>query len=389
MNIKNYIETQYRELNEYLTIEYNDLYNWESNKKLQEIFSTIHYLITKNYKKMNSRLPTKEFAAHFWAEDSRELIFAIDIILGLYRGLAGSKFAFNIDDYYFEIISKSQNFLSESGGSQIPPNTDVIRLYYTIPMFLKKDIIKTGLGIDKLRYTELRRIGEGSYAEVYRYMDDYYNIPFVVKRAKKNLKQNELDRFALEFKQMKTLNSPYILQVYCYDQDKNEYIMECMDCSLDRYFEKYNNTITFMQRKLIANQIFKAFEYLHSKNILHRDISPKNILVKNYDDVILIKVADFGLIKIPDSNLTNIHTEHKGYFNDPGLITEGFSSYNVTHETYALTRLLYFVMTGKTNISEINHPQLKKFVEKGLSTNKDNRFQSVNEMILCFKEIVE
>lgn len=36
-----------------------------------------------------------------------------------------------------------------------------------------------------------------------------------------------------------------------------------------------------------------------------------------------------------------------------------------------------------------NIPSLKKFVEKGLSTTKDNRFQSVDEMILWFREIIE
>ena len=36
-----------------------------------------------------------------------------------------------------------------------------------------------------------------------------------------------------------------------------------------------------------------------------------------------------------------------------------------------------------------NIPSLKKFVEKGLSTTKDNRFQSIDEMILWFREIIE
>ena len=36
-----------------------------------------------------------------------------------------------------------------------------------------------------------------------------------------------------------------------------------------------------------------------------------------------------------------------------------------------------------------NIPSLKKFVEKGLFTTKDNRFQSIDEMILWFREIIE
>lgn len=51
---------------------------------------------------------------------------------------------------------------------------------------------------------------------------------------------------------MKSLNSPYILEVYNFDE---------------------------------------------SKNLLHRDISTTNILVKQYDDANIIKIADFGLVK--------------------------------------------------------------------------------------------
>ncbi|XQF94187.1 protein kinase domain-containing protein (plasmid) [Pseudoalteromonas espejiana] len=49
---------------------------------------------------------------------------------------------------------------------------------------------------------------------------------------------------------------------------------------------------------------------------MHRDISPKNILLKEYDDVAVVKIADFGLVKIVDSELTSENTDFKGYYND-------------------------------------------------------------------------
>jgi serine/threonine-protein kinase len=141
------------------------------------------------------------------------------------------------------------------------------------------------------------------------------------------------------------------------------------------------------QRKGLANQIIRAFQYIHAKGLLHRDVSPKNILLKLYDDVPVVKVADFGLVKIPDSSLTTVNTEFKGYFNDPALVVDGFHSYSVLHETYALTRLLYFIMTGKTNTEKIKDSNLKMFVEKGLSSDKKQRFQTVLELTGEFKKI--
>ena len=163
--------------------------------------------------------------------------------------------------------------------------------------------------------------------------------------------------------------------------------MEYMDYTLDKYILQNNSELTKVQRKSIGQQILRAFNYIHSKDRLHRDISPKNILLKKYDDTVVVKIADFGLVKVPDSTLTTASTEFKGYFNDPSLILDGFDTYNILHETYALTRVIYFVMTGKTNSDNISDQKLKEFVQKGLHSDKSIRFQNVAEMLEAFRAI--
>lgn len=236
---------------------------------------------------------------------------------------------------------------------------------------------------------ELKLIGEGSYAQVFKYKDDFYDCHFVVKRAKKDLSEKELVRFKREFEQMKSLHSPYIVEVYSYNDVTNEYIMEYMDCTLDKYISENNGKLSFSQRKSIGSQILKAFKYIHSKDLLHRDICPKNILLKLFDDVRVVKLSDFGLVKIPNTDLTSINTEYKGYFNDPELRLEGFNTYCIIHETYAITRLLYFVMTGRTNTEKIANASLKSFVNKGLSTDKKKRFQDIDDLISAFNQLQE
>lgn len=100
-------------------------------------------------------------------------------------------------------------------------------------------------------------------------------------------------------------------------------------------------------------------------------------------------MADFGLVKIPDSDLTSVSTEYKGYFNDPELRLDGFNTYCIIHETYAITRLVYFIMTGRTNTEKITNPSLRKFVAHGLSADKSARFQDINELIAEFNKITE
>ena len=388
MNIENYIESQYRELLScsQINVEYSDLYKSFRNQKLREILMTLHHDLVGLFRTMNERLPTGEHEAHFWAEPSRDLIKRIEIIFSLVSSLKATPLAFQIDPYYLELLTRCRDFLSSSGGSSLPPNMAKVELYYTLPIFLPLSSITISHKQQDFTF-DLKLIGSGSYANVYKYKDTFYNRPFILKRAKKELTDKEMARFKREFDVMNDLSSPYILEVYCYNPDKNEYIMEYMDYTLDGYIAAHNSTLTIIQRKGIAQQILRAFDYLHSKGHLHRDISPKNILIKEYDDTLVVKLSDFGLVKIPDSTLTTVNTEFKGYFNDPALVVEGFNTYGIVHETYALTRVIYFVMTGKTNTEKITNLNLRNFVERGLNPDKTKRFQNIRDMISAFKTI--
>ena len=388
MNIENYIESQYRELLScsQINAEYSDLYKSFRNQKLREILMTLHHDLVGLFRTMNERLPTGEHEAHFWAEPSRDLIKRIEIIFSLVSSLKETPLAFQIDPYYLDLLTRCRDFLSSSGGSSLPPNMAKVELYYTLPIFLPLSSITISHKQQDFTF-DLKLIGSGSYANVYKYKDTFYNRPFILKRAKKELTDKEVARFKREFDVMNDLSSPYILEVYCYNPDKNEYIMEYMDYTLDGYIAAHNSTLTIIQRKGIAQQILRAFDYLHSKGHLHRDISPKNILIKEYDDTLVVKLSDFGLVKIPDSTLTTVNTEFKGYFNDPALVVEGFNTYGIVHETYALTRVIYFVMTGKTNTEKIANQNLRSFVEKGLNPDKAKRFQNIHDMISAFKTI--
>ncbi len=383
MKFNNAIEAHYRKLDDRLSNEYEELYESFSNEKLQLLFSTLHTMIINSFNSMNDRLPTNDIPAHFWADPSRVLIEGIEIIEALERSLKKSDYSFSIDEYYKNTFSLCKSFLSKSGGSSIPPNTEKIDLYYTIPIFIPK----TTIAIDNQNnISDLKLIGEGSYAQVFKYSDKFYLKTFALKRAKIDLKAKEIERFKREYSQMNEMNSPYVLDVYGYNNKKNEYIMEFMDSSLNDYILINNSKLTFKERVKLGLQIIKAFSYIHSKNILHRDVSPKNILLKMYDDVIVVKIADFGLVKLIDSDLTSANTQFKGYFNDPGLVVEGFDNYNILHETYALTRILYFVLTGKTNADKAK-PYLADFINKGLNANHTNRYQNISELSNAFQRI--
>ena len=240
---------------------------------------------------------------------------------------------------------------------------------------------------DKI-YARMKSLGEGSYARTFRFTDDFYNKDFALKRAKSDLNEKELVRFRREFDEMYDLHSPYIVEVYSFNEKQHEYIMELMDCSLEEYITKNNASISISNRKNIIFQLLHAYRYLHSKNVYHRDVSPKNVLLKFYDDVIVVKISDFGLVKIEESDLTSENTDFKGSLNDPALKVEGFSNYGLLHEIYAITLLFAYILTGKSNWAKITDPAIKSFISKGTDPDKSKRFQTIEELGDAVKQCI-
>ena len=200
MNIENSIEIHYQELFSYSTEnkEFSTLYQDIENDQLRELLTTLHFELTSSFRQMNERLPTSDEGNHFWADSSRRLIKTINICLDLYNDLKETSLAIEIDEYYFELLQKCRDFLSSSGGSNIPPNMEKIVLYYKIPIFIPKNVITTFLSQTTIAYS-LKLIGSGSYANVYKYKDTFYDKFFVLKRAKKDLSVKELDRFQRDY----------------------------------------------------------------------------------------------------------------------------------------------------------------------------------------------
>ena len=99
-----------------------------------------------------------------------------------------------------------------------------------------------------------------------------------------------------------------------------------------------------------------------------------------------MKVSDFGLVKIKQSDLTSFGREIKGSLNDSNLQAIGFENYNMEYETFALTRLIYYIMTGKYNLEKITNQNVQNFVLKGISPNLDERYHDVAEMEQAFDD---
>lgn len=361
-----------------ISIEEEELYKSIKDIKLEYVFAYLQSRINPLLKDLMQRK-----GGHYKSADSKELLKIIDIEKQLEACLSDTDLSFNINPNYQKLMEACRNFLQTSYGSEVPHDIPLLEILWNQPIFELQQT--TEIKVVDHTLATLTMLGEGSYAHVYKYLDKNYDTTIVLKRAKKDLTAEELERFRTEFNTMKTLNSPFVVKVFKYNDIKNEYSMEYAETTLAGFLCK-NPNLDRISRKNLITQVLKAFKYIHSKHIFHRDISPNNILIFTYDDVKFVaKISDFGLVKLPNSNITSLYTEIKGVFNDfSDLDRIGFNNYGMCHEIYALTKIIYFVMTGRKQYKNDLGSDIDKFYRTGTNADTDKRYKNVDELKIAF-----
>ncbi|KAL0222291.1 hypothetical protein RCL1_002145 [Eukaryota sp. TZLM3-RCL] len=172
------------------------------------------------------------------------------------------------------------------------PNISLVNLLESIQNGdLLRDIPSSELQID----FNNGLLGHGSCGKVYRASWDCEDV--AIKLI--SLTEQGLILLRKELAVMKDLDHPRIARVFglCFIQDKVGIVMEKADSSL-----KFPSKISY-QTLSYALQIVAGIKYLHSRNVIHSDIKPANILLKNGKTLL----TDFGTSKTISSSCT-MHT---------------------------------------------------------------------------------
>lgn len=347
---------------------------YEDDPEFGHMFSVLHKRLNGHFDDINDRARSTR---HYWADNSRDLIALIDELNNDLYELRRAGFEVTFAVGYQDALERCAPWLSRSGGSAVPENFEQIKVIRYEPVFSRaSDTIKL-----KKRQINLKlsMVGEGSYAHVYSYVDPDYGIKFAVKRAKRGIEERDLRRFKKEFEVMKRLSFPYVVEVYRYDDERNEYRMEFCDETLRAYIGRRNGILTFATRKRIALQFLYGVNYLHSQGLLHRDISLQNVLLKVFTSgAVLVKLSDFGLVKDATSDFTRTKTELKGTIRDPHL--ENFKEYNVSNEIYVIGWVLSFIFTGKESLRP-GPGEWSPIVQKCVDPATERRYKTVLELV--------
>jgi len=270
---------------------------------------------------------------------------------------------------------------------------------------------------DAYRLDEL--IGAGGMGRVYRGVQLSLQRPIAVKvlRSDRTADPAMVRRFLQEARLSSRLDHPNIVHVIdggntaagcCY------LVMELLEgMTLDAFVPE--GGLSWTTTRELFTQLCAGVEALHRAGLVHRDLKPKNIMLRpRGDGGHALKILDFGLAKPLDPDSTGLTADGQ-FLGTPGyLAPEQMSSGEITIQTdvYALGAVLYFMLTkspafageagpaivvqqldDETVELVIDHadapPGLTAVIRKALRRAPHRRFTSVAELVAALRELDE
>ena len=169
------------------------------------------------------------------------------------------------------------------------------------------------------RYQIVGLLGKGGYSEVYKAYDLENHMYVACKlhqlnqNWKEEVKDNYIKHTVRENQIHQEINHSKIVRHFdTIEIDNNSFCTVLEYCSgpdLATYLQR-NRCIQEKEARIIITQILEGLEYLNKlpNKIIHYDLKPENIIFNNME----VKISDFGLAKIVESNTDKVQLTSQG-----------------------------------------------------------------------------
>ena len=203
-----------------------------------------------------------------------------------------------------------------------------------------------GTVLDK--YEVLQKVGEGGMATVYRGRHTTLNREVAVKVLHPHLSSSTRNRkrFAREARAIEQLRHENILKIFDYSGAAAE------DCYIVTEFVGGKTLTDWTQEmgllpseivSMIGLHLANALSYAHTSGVLHRDLKPDNVMIRNDGAV---KLMDFGIARFLDETQVTMTGALVGSpaFMSPEQAKEG--KLDARSDLFSLGTVLFYLSTG-------------------------------------------
>ena len=186
------------------------------------------------------------------------------------------------------------------------------------------------------------------------------------------------------YERLRNIESPYLAQVQevCFCEDHCIIIESYI--SGETLEQKMERTCSFSEEEIefYSMQILECLSGIHKAGIVHRDLTPSNILIST-DNV--VKLIDFGIARTPKEN-QNKDTMILGTAGYASPEQFGFSQTDGRTDIYAFGIILNQMLTGAFPSEQLTESKkYRKIVKKCIMFEPEKRYQTVDEILSKIK----
>ncbi|XP_051119233.1 mitogen-activated protein kinase 9-like [Andrographis paniculata] len=205
------------------------------------------------------------------------------------------------------------------------------------------------------RYQIQEVVGKGSYGVVGSAIDTHTGERAAIKKINDVFEHvSDATRILREIKLLRLLRHPDIVQIkhIMLPPSRREFrdiyvVFELMESDLHQVI-KANDDLTPEHFQFFLYQLLRGLKYIHSANVFHRDLKPKNILA-NAD--CKLKICDFGLARVSfnDAPSAIFWTDYVAtrWYRAPELCGSFFSKYTPAIDIWSIGCIFAEMLTGK------------------------------------------
>src|SRR3954449_11397040 len=255
------------------------------------------------------------------------------------------------------------------------------------------------------RYRVIRRLGTGGMATVWLAEDERLGREVAVKRLKTDAPEESLARFRREARLGATLNHPNLVSVFD-TMATDEGALIVMEYVPGRSLEALGKRGPMDPAEAIPilRQAADALDHAHRQGVVHRDVKPANVLVREDGTV---KIADLGIARAVDAS--QITAEGKAIGTVPYMAPERFEGPGTGRpesDVFALAAVAYELLSGsplgKDAAAHGEAPDRLELarrwpgapasvfavIERGLAADPARRQSSAGELVLDLEDAV-